>query len=317
MSNLFEANEGGSDDETITVNLYCDESKNRRCPLTGERWHYLGILTVPSYIESALLNDLICRRHRIENRSELNTDSEYFPKNDQVVHFRDLDANSFHVSKRWWNYILHPDSQEKIFFNVTGINETMLDQGEFGNEDVFQRIYNRFFRSCVTYSMKKFFPGSSRKVQQIYHEQGNQEHHEFFPWHSIYRIDQEEENITFENREIDFINDSHRENERGTLIQLMDVILGVTTNIFHDSTENEKKIKLTKKASGLIKRLIKNPNNPNSNYCPGYHRRMDISFFPKQELTEDTEYSEYHRKNNFYRNRRIVFLERGQKKLFN
>ena len=92
--------------------------------------------------------------------------------------------------------------------------------------------------------------------------------------------------------------------------------MGVTRNVFDNSTKDEFKIKLTEDFSGIVKRLIECPNNFNSNYCANYYKRMNIIFFPKRKLDPKSEYYEIDKFiNQFYKNRDMDFLTRHQQRL--
>ena len=61
MKNLFGEDYNSNDNEpqgSIELNLYCDEVKNKICPTLEDRWHYFGILIVPTNIERIFLIDL-------------------------------------------------------------------------------------------------------------------------------------------------------------------------------------------------------------------------------------------------------------------
>ncbi|PJA02327.1 hypothetical protein COX73_01385 [bacterium (Candidatus Gribaldobacteria) CG_4_10_14_0_2_um_filter_36_18] len=320
MENLFGENYNHINNASqgdIELNLYCDEVKDKECPIIKDKWHYFGILIVPTNIEKIFLVDLLKKRFRVNNLSEVDRKTEYFPKNNRIVHFHSLGADTYHIAKRWYDYIRDPKSCDKVYFSILGVNQNKLNPESFGNEELFERIYNRFFRTAVIFSIKKYFPGRNIIIKNIFHEEGEQEYHEFFPWHIFYRINEDCENITCLNKEVSFLNKDHRKNNTANFIQLVDVILGSAVNNLHNSTKNEHKVKLTEDFSGLIKRLVESPENPNSTYCKDYYKRMNISFFPKQNINPKDEYLEYKKRmNQFYHGREIVFLNRRQKRLF-
>lgn len=316
MKNLFRV-EGVDPEEpvikkNIEVNLYCDEIKNKECTIGKDRWHYFGILIVPVKIEKILLEDLLKKRFLVNNFCDIDIRSKYFAKNNRIVHFHELDADTYYVAKRWHEYMLDYESCDKVYFSILGINQNKLDLDVFGDEDLFNRIYNRFFRAAVVYSLKRFFPKTKICIKEIIHEKGEQEFHEFFPWHVIYKINEDYEDISCSCQRINFFGKDHEKDPRSNFLQLIDVILGATINNFHDSSNKEFKLKLTEDFSELVKRLIKNPDNPNSKYCKDYHRRMNISFFPKQVIMPEDDYYEYKKRlSQFYKEREMVFLSRG------
>lgn len=319
MKNLFGEDYNSNNNElqeSIELNLYCDEIKDKIYPTLKDRWHYFGILIVPINIERMFLVDLLKRRFWVNDLSKINTKSEHFPKNNRIVHFHNLGADTYHIAKRWYDYIRDPESSDKVYFSILGVKQDKLNPESFGNKELFERIYNRFFRTAVVFSIKKYFRVKNIVIKNIFHEKGEQEYHEFFPWHIFYRINEDYENISCCNKKIFFLDKDHRKNNRANFVQLIDVILGAIVNNFYNSTIKEHKMKLTEDFSGLVKRLIENPDNRNSRYCKDYYRRMNISFFPRQTLDPNDEYLEYKKRmNQFYREREMVFLNRSQKRL--
>jgi hypothetical protein len=316
MKNLF--GEGIEDKhrknkEEILVNLYCDEIKEKECPITKNKWYYFGILILPVSIEESLYQELLKARFRVDDVNKIDKNSPYYSKNNRVVHFEELDADTYHIAKRWYDYLR---SSGDIYFTILGVNQSKLDPTVFSKKDLFAKIYNRFFRTGVIYSLKKYFYDKKISIKYIFHEEGDQQYHEFFPWHIFYKIKTEYSDIDCLNDEVCFLNKAHKDNNRGNFIQLIDVILGATINSFHNSTNNEHKVMLTSDFAGLTSRLIKSPDNPNSRYCKNYHKRMSISFFPEKNIDPSDDYYEYKKRlNQFYKNRDMVFLNRDQNKL--
>lgn len=311
-------------DKEIKINLYCDEIKSVYSPITKNKWHYIGILISPIHIENDLLNDLnkarYFKEYSIENDLS-KIDFNYYEQNNCIVHFVDLDARMYYVAKRWHQYILHHNSSDKIYFNILGINESLLDPSVFRGNN-FNIIYNRFFRTAIAYPIMKFFPGQKIVVDDIFHEVGDQQNDYFFPWYTIFKMNSEEKwPIYFKNSEIKFLAKDHKNEPRGNLIQLIDIILGTTRTIFdgisNPSSINGKfKSKITEDFSGLISRLVESPNNPNSKYCINYHKRMNLSFFPFKKLLPRHN-NINNRIGEFYkREGEMSFLNKHQQSLF-
>jgi hypothetical protein len=298
----------------IELNLFCDEIKSKACPITGDKWHYLGILIVPILQQASLLEDILKARYRCENLDTLETGSIYFPKNNKIVHFSELDADTYHIAKRWHDYILNPLSAKKVFFNILGINQNRLRMENFGNRNDFNRIYSRFFRTALVFPLKKYFSNQQILIHNIYHEYGDQIHDKLFPWHSIYRINRDQERINFVNKEIQFLDGDHKTNNLSNFIQLIDVILGTTANVFHDSTIDEHKIRLTKDFFDLIRRLINAPDNYRSKYCKNYSKRMNVDFFPKRSEPKIIEVQDPI--GEFYKKRDFLISHHRQERLW-
>jgi len=291
----------------IELNLYADEVQEIECPYTNDKWIYIGLIV--EMLDKPLLGEIISIRYL--NNFDIN--SPYFDKNDRVIHWAEIkSADTKNIAKRWIKYILDPSkSGDKFYAYVLGINTSKLNLEEFDTENIFNSVYNRFFRSAVLYILKSAFPNDQIIVKNIFHEEGQQAHHKFFPWHCIHKIEESEEDIIFECTEITFLPKSHRENEggdkRSNLIQLCDLLLGLCVGLLHrigTGKKNEYREELLNLFLPLFERIIKNPKNPNSRYQ--YKDRIIIRFFPY----EKTNLGDYRRMlNQFYTNRKIFFID--------
>jgi len=308
------------ENQIIEVNIYSDEVKNIVDPETKEKWHYIGLIVIPVQKEEVCLNNLLKARFfenfSPENDLSLVKKDEYFKKNNRIVHFSDLDADTFYIAKRWHSYLKNKCSEKEFYFNILGICESRLSQRFFPRKE-FIVVYNRFFRSAIAFALKKFFLKKNVKkiiIKEIFHEKGEQQFNSLFPWHAIYKINKEENwPIYCKKKKITFIGKDHEKNKRANFIQFIDVLLGVTRNAIHYTSKGKFQKRLTEEYFPLIKRLIYKPNNPNSKTYPSYHRRMNIDFFPKEKLTSADQLSRY--KKMFYKKVKLNFEYRGQKKL--
>lgn len=253
----------------------------------------------------ASLPDIL--KYRFMNNFDI--ESEYFEKNNRKVHWAELSsADDKNICKRWFEYILNPAlSGDKFFFNILGVNVSYLNIEEFDTGNKFNSIYNRFFRSSVKYSLKKIFGNKNIIIKNIYHEQGQQQEHPYFPWHAIYKLDKEEPNFSFETTEIVFLQKDHKIDEKSNLIQLCDCLLGAITSIIHGFEESSRvhyKKELLDMLLPLVDRMINNPNNKNSSYA--HSNRIMISFFPKTKNNfEDLE----RKMNQFFTVRKLKYQE--------
>lgn len=307
LYNQFENESIENQENEVRVNIYCDEVQEKECPYTKEKWIYIGIIV--ENLESPLLDEIIKERYM----NNFDESSPYFSKNDRIMHWVEInDADSKNIAKRWINYILDPSkSGDKFYFYALGINISKLNIDEFDTEDIFNSIYNRFFRSALLYALKTFFPNKQIIVENIYHEIGQQKDHEYFPLHSIYKIETQEPNITFKCSKITFLPKSHRESEdgdkRSNLIQLCDLVLGMCVSLLHGINESKKsqyKKELLDLFLPLFQRMIKQPKNINSRYK--HSGRVMIKFFPR----EKTKLDDVKRlMNQFYTERRIYYEE--------
>jgi hypothetical protein len=297
------------------VNLYADEVKEIECPYTGEKWIYIGLIA--ERIDKPLLDEIISIRYK----GNFDVNSPYFGKNDRIIHWSEIqDADTKNIAKRWIQFILDPSNADKFYGYVLGINLSKLNKEEFNSEDFFNSVYNRFFRSSVSYLLKSSFPESFINVKNIFHEEGQQKDYEYFPWHPILKINELEERITFDCKEIIFLPKSHRVSEggdkRSNMIQLCDLFLGLCVGLLHGIEQSKRakfRIELADLFLPLFKRMIYEPQNPNSSYK--HKGRIMIRFFPKEKTKPD----DLKRWGNlFYTERKIYYYEQksGQLRLF-
>lgn len=202
---------------------------------------------------------------------------------------------------------MNSDKSRKTFYSyIFGLNNSYLNKEEFDTTDHYNSVYNRFFRTVIQYVLKSFF-GGKVVVENIFHEEGQQFNNEYFPWHTIYKLERGKNNITFNCSEINQLPKDHKKDKRSNLIQLCDAILGVSTSIIHGinrSSKSHYREELADLYTPLLKRLIENPNNINSSYK--YYKRIGISFFPR----EKTKLGDIERmKNQFYYYRRLKYIE--------
>lgn len=292
-------------EKPIEVNIYADESMDRKCPYTKNNWHYMCLIV--ERIDKPLLEDIINERYCYN----LDKNSAYFEKNNKIPHWTDLSsADEKNICKRWFEYITNPvKSSEKFFCYILGLNESYLNNDEFDPNQKFNSIYNRFFRSAIAYALKCFFPNKKITIKQIYHEQGQQQEHKYFSWHPIDKLENEENNFKFETNRIGFLGKDHTQNEKANILQLCDCFLGAVVNII-DGLENmnsgvsKNKIELMKIINPLLKGMMQETQNRNSSYKQANH--IMIRFFPK----EKTDKQDIKRQTNqFYNERKMKFEE--------
>lgn len=320
-------------ENNIILNLYCDEIKEY--PLTipytniSEKWTYIGILIVPNFVLNKLYRDLInmrCLSQPPKTWGSCLEHCRFHDLNNTEIHFQKVnDTTKFKIASKWIEY-WHND-RENIYFYILGINLTKLDMDKFGprgQKDKHSIIYNRFFRTALKMALKTYFSEYENIIiQNIFHDRGNVEYNKYFPWHSIYKLNSEEENIYVAKRKIVFIDSDHRKPKgnilHSQLIQFIDIILGCFANSLHLNAPDKEKYSLADKAYPLIRRIIKSPDNPNSRYK--YYKRQMIQFFPKENLKgmdeQSLEYT-YKKFNQFYTDRelRIEIKMDGQLSIF-
>lgn len=290
-------------EKSVEINIYSDEIQSKYCPYTKDKWFYIGIIVED--ISNSLLDNIV--KERFLNNFDKN--SNYFSKNNRVVHWSEIrSADTENICKRWFEYILEPEKSEKNFYAyILGINDSKLHKEEFDPKDDFNSKYNRFFRSAILYALKTFFPSKKIIVKNIFHEEGPQKHHKYFPWHCIYKIKEKEDNIEFERNEITFLPKDHEKDKRSNILQLCDVFMGACTSIIHGiekSKSSKYREKLMDLVSPLVQRMVEEPHNKNSRYK--HANRIMIRFFPKEETIIDSIKS---LTNQFYTKRRLYYLE--------
>lgn len=202
----------------IEVNIYADESMNRKCPYTNDNWHYMCLIV--ERVDMPLLDDLINERYC----NNLDQTSPYFAKNNKILHWTEIkNADEVNICKRWFQYIINPGkSGDKFYCYILGLNESFLSDDEFDKNQRFNSIYNRFFRSAIEYSLKCFWGNNEIVIKNIYHEQGQQQDHTYFRWHPIDKLQNKEDNFKFETNEIQFLGKDHKIDEKANILQLCD-----------------------------------------------------------------------------------------------
>ena len=266
--------------KAIHVNIYADEIWEVENIHTKEKWIYSA--AIYEIASKPILEDLINIRYCKEKKNW----EKYKDKNDIDIHWAEIYNNldKKFIIERWLKYI-HDDclKDRRFHFSLIGINLTNLNTEEFDSKQNLNSIYNRFFRSMLKYSLKKFF-GSGVVVDDIYHEEGSQQNHDYFDWHTIYKLDQDEK-LKFGSDKIKYLPKSHKKDERSNILQLCDVLVGLFKDLHLGTIEsnkntNKREILNSKIVKELIvDRIIRKPKNINSNY--GYVNRFHLSLFPK------------------------------------
>ena len=309
----------------IQLSVYCDEIKES--VLTNpygdnEKWVYLGFLLVPIKQKNQLLRALLDARCGNSHPREWGKCTElcdHHRKNDREVHYQELRrADVFHIAKRWMRFFL--TDKRLTYFYILGINLTRLQYDFFGKArgaERFYRIYNRFFRTALQKSAKSYFSDYTNiLIDHIFHDTGDIAGYEAFPWHTIYRLS-EDDKIRFRCKEIEFIDSNHHVSgsEESHFIQYVDLLLGLTYNCLHANATSTNTKKLSLLMSEITRRLLEAPGNINSSYK--YVNRLCIDFFPKHSIgTEDDLVTQALRLDSFYKDRTLRIRHTEQPELF-
>jgi hypothetical protein len=287
----------------IEVELFGDEIKNSVNTETKERWHYIGLLALPTSRKPGLLERLLPCRGDCDSEIKA-SDLGHSPKR--------------RTAERWLDVLLKDHQHRSIFVSIVGLNVSLLNKAAFGG-DRFDHIYNRFFRTCIASGCKRFFGQSRVHVGQVWHDEGDLEHDDYFPWHSIFKL-KDEQSLTFATNEIAFISSDHRD-VRGCpeshLIQFLDLFMGLTKQLLDDTSRKAPHCDTARILCPLVQRMMNAPFNPNSRY--GYMNKYVISFFPSRPLTDEEIADPVQRATSrFYTSRPLLQIEResGQEYLF-
>lgn len=288
------------------VRLYADEIQAYRNSL-DERWMYIGLLAVPESDYDGALGWLDEDRHA----------AGYYDE----VHFTELknasDAPAHNektlLATRWAKRVLW-DRRKVFHFHLLGLNMSNLQPFAFGQGwEQKRNIYNRFFRTSVTYALKRFF-GEEVTVTAVFHDASEFEDDDLFEWHTIWRVDRAEPGITFVPDSIRFIDSDHAKEkdfpEDSHLIQLCDVLLGGLTQCLDARNRKDGCCEIAKVLLPLADRLVdpRRAWNPNSSYR--HARRISVSFFPSKRLKLRELEDDWQRaRSGFYIERRLLFKE--------
>jgi hypothetical protein len=305
---------------------------------------YIGILFVPLRKRNKLLTELLnkrCIKHDswVWDKSKCPYKCNFHDKNNTEIKYQTLHRSDarYRIARRWLQEFLIDENNKKdkglVYFNILGLNLKNMELESFGSEKNRDlTIYNRFFRTALSYGASYFFDRyETRIIKKIYHDKGSQETHDYFPWHPAYKINLKfGKKLLIENERIEFIDSNHREYsekdlmERSQFIQFIDLILGSVYCCLHNPTEKEEKRRIGLIMKPLLQRLLENPNNPKSSFH--YHRKQKISFFPKDKLNNGDKSLQQltlsgdslgssGQRNNFYTKRQIILTPKEQKSL--
>ena len=274
----------------------------------------LGVLFVPTNNKVQIINELANRRCLFEKSKVWvwkhkdcpfyqSCKQEWHEANNGEIHHQKLrQARASkalkEISISWLKFLIKNNKSGKgiIYFNLLYIDLDKLEIDNFGQEKIHENIYNKFFRTVLSYGIKAFFPDYKVVIKRVYHDKGGMEFHQYFPHLNLRKLATTLDGGTIVSEpEICFIDSDHRGylktneplHEESNIIQFIDLILGTfTQNIFYSSDDNIKK-ELAMIVRPLVSRLIESPNNKNSDY--NYYGKQKISFYPKFLLPDSKE----------------------------
>lgn len=310
--NLFGKTENSNDE--IRIFIYCDEIKVIRNYL-GEKWFYLGMLMVEESKKKDVLRLMNQAREESNYYSEL-----HFSKLSNFSYANDYSEKTF-LAKKWMELILGDGGTKNFYFNILGINADNLCWQFFGNrKEQKQNAYNRFFRTLLKSSINYFFPQKNVVIVELFHDKEQaMQLHQYFDWHSIYRLTNELENVHFESQFINFIDSDHSKeeiySEDSHFIQMIDLILGAFRQSFDKSCKKDGCNEIAEIFSPLLQKIIEFPYNKNSRF--GYYRKYNFGFFPPHKMNPSDLLNDQKKMSScIFKNRGLFFIHEGQGELF-
>ena len=94
---------------------------------------------------------------------------------------------------------------------------------------------------------------------------------------------EENKRIFFKTNEIEFIDSDHHKGDtiNSQFIQFVDIILGTTLNVIHNSSTNNAKKELSLKIKPLVERIFSDNGFAKMKSHYNFFNRQSISYFPK------------------------------------
>jgi len=262
--------------KSINIAVFTDERKN-----IGDTWNYISTIIIPSKKFNSIYDDLMKHREKVNYHNELK-----FSEINKV-------GEKSKLGELWISEFLN-DPDNKLYFNILGLNQKILDDSNFGIGSLqkganYANLYNRFFRTNIL-SIKRFF-GNYHDIiiDKIFHDkEGNLENHNYFDWHCIRKLNNEK-GISNRSSKISFVDSDHQKEciypKASQIIQLSDLLIGTISHCLDFERKNHKgKNELGLLFYPLIERVLKTPNNKNSSYR--YYKKYDINFFPNDKFTK-------------------------------
>ncbi|MDD4750005.1 MAG: hypothetical protein PHD26_08845, partial [Methanosarcinaceae archaeon] len=241
--------------KNIELDIYSDEILSNLDYFDNTKWMYLGVLFIPKDYKEDVLNnlkDLRCIKNHHWNGLESYCPNrcKFHKDNNTEIHFKEIGKSNarYKIAKNWIHFINKKACRKykkMIYLNILGINLSNINYKEFGSGGKTElNIYNRFYRTVLKSGLNYFFKGYTNIiVNSIFHDRGSQEYHEYFPWHPIQQTEFEINRVSINCKEIKFIDSDHRKSksDESQFIQLIDLILGATFSIIHNSSNNSRK----------------------------------------------------------------------------
>lgn len=334
----------------IHLDLYVDESKNRTYTNfdgNKETITYIMIMAVPKDKKDKLyqkLNNSRCLSEKQNIFDKCNENCKFHCENDGELHYTEIQKRNnvkYKIAERWLDILLENNlnDEKSIYFNSLGVIESNLDINRFGNEKQFGNIYSRFFRSCLLRLIAMFKEYDQVIIDHIFHDKTTEmELHPYFNTNAIKQIRmqqlfEDDQKTFFETNQIEFLDSDHHKGDviNSQFIQFVDIILGTSLNVIHNTATNKAKKELSFKIKPLIERILSDSNvfaKMNSSYH--FFNKQSISYFPKiskekleenikEYYTREINFDKLLENSNYFSNTKQLLLkeETGQLSLFN
>ena len=310
----------------INISIYCDEIKNVKVPGDDinehQCWDYIGVLIVPTNNVSQLSYKLNSKRCPNRDYNICQNNCRFHYGNAIKLHYQDYSTTvNYQIADRWCDVILNNTRYNQEFYtHVLGINTAKIDKTYFKKNDeetsVENNIYNRFFRTAIIYPLKTFFSDYDEVIiDNIYHDCGNMDHHQYFKRQPLRKIYEEVKNVRLNCEEIVTVNTNNDNclNDNNTMLQLIDLYLGAVMNCLH-YTGKKNKEKIALKLYPIIEKCVNHSGNINSKY----YKVNSISFYPRHSISVTDDYIDVMMKriDNFYTTRELKIQCKDQMSIF-
>jgi hypothetical protein len=287
------------------IEIYIDEIDS------SKDFNYLvfGALYVDTSIKADVVQKLLnfrCKNSENKYWKKIPEECKFFPDckvkgyhnlNSKEIHFYDLSnsTSKSHINtcKDWINYF----KTSNVFFNMLILDLDKLNLGLFGDDEQKMNAFTRFFRTLIDYGTKSFFNNHQVCIKNIYYDESDAfKSHNYFPKRNIEKMNEMLRKLDFNCEKIDFIDSSHNHSgkyDESNLIQLADLLLGVTKQvIFNTAKDSKTKINLALEILPLLNQLKEKRTSV---------KNFRISIFPKRDLKylTDLEGSEIRDAGNF------------------
>ncbi|WP_157200320.1 hypothetical protein [Methanogenium cariaci] len=315
----------------VNLEIFSDEINPVVDQADGSKWMYIGVLFVPVEKKTELIEKLknlrcITNSKWHDNHEDCPIGCKFHKKNNTEIHYTEVQRTNarLRIALNWIEFLKNDNSARELFyFNILGINLSELDLNRFGgNSDVELNIYNRFYRSVILSGLHYFFDKKQTVINNIYHDNGSQESHQFFPWHTIQKIELQSDLVTIRPKTVKFIDSDHRKSgdDESHLIQFIDIILGATYVCLHDPSERIEKRKVGSAFKPVLTTLLDRVQKESGGslwgqyYISDFKRKWQVSFFPRTNnmggswrTLSDSEIKDIiSSRNSYYYSRQIV-----------